>query len=147
MERLLLILKTVSLEVTEPKIFDALSFVLERLEGSPLPVRTFDHADFVYLIRQLLPRNETYQMEIPMSPVYANISDWNVCVSESPGSVLVGALSYPVKDIASDALNLTALENVSERDPRQALSTLPKNLAESREICAEKLMLDRIKTS
>jgi len=208
MERLLLILRAVSLEVTEPETFDALNFALERLKGSPLPVRTFDHADFVYLIRQLLPRNETYQTEIPMSPVYANISDWNVRVSGSPESVLVRALSYPVKSIASDArlatlvrrakeileekeryldtnslkkrtlealleqlpssvhakpvsfllrkpdlmafvpnLNLTALEKVSERDPRYALIMLLKNLTKSREICADKLMLNHIKVT
>ncbi|RLU17025.1 hypothetical protein DMN91_011094 [Ooceraea biroi] len=113
MEKLLLILKTVSLEVTEPKVFDALSFALENFEGSPLPVRAFNYHDFVYLTQQLLPHNKDLQTEILTSSVYTNISDWNVSVSGTPENVLARALSYPVDSIANDA-KLAALVKHTE---------------------------------
>ncbi|XP_032686107.1 uncharacterized protein LOC116851126 [Odontomachus brunneus] len=102
-EILLLILRTVALKVTQPKLAEALSFALDSFDGPPLPPRPFDHDDFVYLLRQLLPHNKALRNEILNSPVYAHIGDWNVSISGTPETVLARALSYPVKQIANNS--------------------------------------------
>lgn len=101
-EILSLILRTVSLKVTQPKLTEALSFALDSFDGSPLPPRAFDRDDFTYLLRQLLPRNKDLRNEILNSPVYAHIDNWNVSISGTPEAVLARVLSYPVKQIASN---------------------------------------------
>lgn len=103
MERLALILQMVSLKVTQPRLSEALSFALDSIDGPPLPARPFDHDDFVYLVKQLLPRNGALRDEILLSPVYANISNWNISMSGTAENVLARALSYPVDSIANDA--------------------------------------------
>ncbi|EFN74705.1 hypothetical protein EAG_02898 [Camponotus floridanus] len=102
MERLLLILQTVSLKIAQPTLSEALSFALDNIDGSPLKIRTFVRVDFVYLIQQLLSRNSTLQNEILNSSVYMNVGDWNISISGTPENVLARVLSYPVKHIASD---------------------------------------------
>jgi len=102
MERLLLILQTVSLKIAQPTLSEALSFALDNIDGSPLKIRTFDRVDFVYLIQHLLSRNSTLQNEILNSSVYMNVGDWNISISGTPENVLARILSYPVKHIASD---------------------------------------------
>ncbi|KMQ90742.1 hypothetical protein RF55_9468, partial [Lasius niger] len=102
MERLLLILRTVSLKNEQPNLSEALTFALDNIDGSPLPVRTFDRVDFVYLIQQLLSRNSTLQDEILKSSVYMNVGDWNISIGSTPETVLAKVLSYPVNYIALD---------------------------------------------
>ncbi|XP_072762541.1 uncharacterized protein [Anoplolepis gracilipes] len=115
-ERLSLILQTLSLKITQPSFSEALSFALDNFDGPPLKVRTFDRVDFVYLIQQLLSRSSTLQDELLKSSVYKNVGDWNISISGTPENVLARVLSYPVTYIASDG-HLTKFVN-------QALSIL-----------------------
>lgn len=101
-EILSLVLKTVSLKSTQPKLMEALDFALDNFDGSPLPPRALDHSDFVYLVRQLLSRNKSLRNEILNSPAYVHINDWNVSISGSPEAVLARMLSYPVNQIAAN---------------------------------------------
>lgn len=104
MEKLSLILRTVGLKVTQPKLLsESLSFALNSIDGPPLPVRPFDRDDFVYLTKRLLSYNKTLQDEILRSPVYANVGDWNISMSGTPENVLARAMSHPVDSIAKDA--------------------------------------------
>lgn len=102
-EMLLLILRTVGLKPTQPKLAEALSFALDSFDGPPLPPRAFDHDDFVYLLRQLLPHNKALRNEILNFPVYSHIGNWNVSISGTPEAVLARALSYPVEQIANNS--------------------------------------------
>lgn len=113
MEKLLLILQTVGLKPTESKLSKALSFAINNINGPPLPVKTFDRSDFVYLVQQLLSHNKTLQDEILKSYAYANVSDWNVSISGTPENVLVRALNYPIYYISSD-MNLAGLVEQAE---------------------------------
>ncbi|XP_011881415.1 PREDICTED: uncharacterized protein LOC105569512 [Vollenhovia emeryi] len=108
MERLLLILKTVSLKTAQPKLSEALSLAVNNVNGPPLPIKTFDRSDFVYLVQQLLSRNESLQNEILKSYVYTNVGDWNISISGTPENVLARALSSPINYISSDG-NLASL--------------------------------------
>ncbi|XP_070158427.1 uncharacterized protein [Polyergus mexicanus] len=102
-ERLLLILRTVSLKIegASASFSEALSFALDNIDGPPLKVRTFDRVDFVYLVQQLL-FNDTLKNEILKSSVYMNVGDWNISINGTPENILARVLSYPVKYIASD---------------------------------------------
>lgn len=120
MERLLLILRTVSLKNDQPILSEALRFTLENTGGSPLSVKPFDRIDLVYLIQQLLPRDSTLQDEILNSTVYTNVGDWNISIGGTPETVLAKVLSYPVNDIASD-MHLASIVT-------QAMSILEEDL-------------------
>lgn len=111
-ERLLLILQTVGLKTTQPKLSEALSFAVNNI-NEPLPIKTFDRSDFVYLVQQLLSRNKTLQDELLESYAYANVDDWNISISGTPENVLARTLNYPVYHISSDA-NLADLVKQSE---------------------------------
>lgn len=103
MERLLFILQTVGLKTTQPKLSEALSFAVNNINGPPLPIfKTFDRSDFVYLVQQLLSRDETLQEEILKSHAYMDVGDWNVSISGTPENVLARILSYPINYISSD---------------------------------------------
>lgn len=117
-ERLLLILQTVSLKTTQPKLSEALSFAVNNINEPLLPIKTFDRSDFVYLVQQLLSRNKTLQDELLQSYAYTNVSDWNISISGTPENVLARTLNYPIYYISLDA-NLADLvilsENILER--------------------------------
>ncbi|XP_011685814.1 PREDICTED: uncharacterized protein LOC105448768 [Wasmannia auropunctata] len=113
MERLLLILRAVGLKTTQPKLLEALSFAVDSIDGPPLPIKTFDRSDFVYLVQQLLSRNKILQDEILKSYAYVNVGDWNVSISGTPENVLARALNHPIHHISSDA-NLTGLVTQAE---------------------------------
>ncbi|KYQ54529.1 hypothetical protein ALC60_06553 [Trachymyrmex zeteki] len=117
--RLLLILQTVGLKNTEPKLSEALRFAIDNINGPPLPIKTFDRSDFVYLVQQLLSRNKILQDEILNSYAYTNVGDWNISISGTPKNVLARALTYPIYQISSDA-NLADLvkqaENILEEE-------------------------------
>ncbi|EFN88534.1 hypothetical protein EAI_03190 [Harpegnathos saltator] len=98
-----LILRTVSLKAMQPKLAGALSFALDSFDGPPLPPRPFDRGDFVYLSRQLLSHSKALRNEILNSPVYADVSHWNVSISGTPEAVLARLLSYPVNEIANNS--------------------------------------------
>ncbi|XP_077279628.1 uncharacterized protein LOC143907024 [Temnothorax americanus] len=125
-ETLLFILETVSLKTTQPKLSEALSFAVNNINGPPLPIKTFDRSDFVYLVQQLLWRNRTLQNKILNSSAYMNVGDWNVSISGTPENVLARTLSYPVNYISSDA-NLADLT-------RRALDILEKEILINTEI-------------
>ncbi|KAL0106354.1 hypothetical protein PUN28_016227 [Cardiocondyla obscurior] len=101
-ERLLLVLKTVGLKTSQPKLSEALIFAVDNVNGPPLPIKAFDRSEFVYLVEQLLSRNKTLQNEILESYAYANVADWNISISGTPENVLARALNYPINYISSD---------------------------------------------
>ncbi|KYM94938.1 hypothetical protein ALC62_14533 [Cyphomyrmex costatus] len=119
MEKLLLILQTVGLKNTEPKLSEALSFAVDNINGPPLPIRTFDHSDFVYLVQQLLSRDKILQDGILNLKIYTNVGDWNISISGTPENVLARVLTYAVHHISSDK-NLANLvkqaENILEEE-------------------------------
>ncbi|KYN37582.1 hypothetical protein ALC56_07781 [Trachymyrmex septentrionalis] len=112
-EKLLLILQTVSLINTEPKLSEALKFAVDNINGPPLPIKTFDRSDFVYLVQQLLSHNKILQDKILDSYAYTNVGDWNISIGGTPENVLARALTYPIYQISSDA-NLADLVKQAE---------------------------------
>ncbi|KYN12161.1 hypothetical protein ALC57_15653 [Trachymyrmex cornetzi] len=118
-EKLLLILQTVGLKNTDPKLSEALRFAVDNINGSSLPIKTFDRSDFVYLVQQLLSHNKILQDEILDSYAYTNVGDWNISISGTPENVLARALTYPIYQISLDA-NLADLvkqaENILEKE-------------------------------
>lgn len=112
-ERLLFILQTVGLKTTQPKLSEALSFAVNNINEPPLPVKTFDRSDFVYLVQELLARNKTLQNQILESYAFTNVGDWNISISGTPKSVLARTLNYPINYISLDA-NLADLVKRAE---------------------------------
>ncbi|XP_029178728.1 uncharacterized protein LOC114946420 [Nylanderia fulva] len=132
MERLLLILRTVSLKNDQPILSEALQFTLENIGGSPLPIKSFDRVDFVYLIQQLLSRDSTLQNEILNSTVYTKVGEWKISIGGTPETILAKILSYPVNDIASDghlANIVTQAMSILEEDLRN-IEILKKQMLE-----------------
>ena len=103
MEKLLLILQTVGLKNTEPKLPEALKFAIDNINRPPLSIKTFDRSDFVYLVQQLLSHNKILQDKILDSYAYTNVGDWNISISGTPENVLARALTYPIYYISSNA--------------------------------------------
>jgi len=134
MERLLFILQTVSLKATQPKLSEALSFAVNNINGPPLPIKTFDRSDFVYLVQQLLSRNRILQDEILKSYAYMNVSDWNVSIRGTPENVLARTLNYPINYISTDT-NLADLvkqaEDILEEEILINIEILKKQMLEA----------------
>jgi len=112
-ERLLFILQTVGLKTTQSKLSEALSFAVNSINEPPLPVKTFDRSDFVYLVQELLSSNKTLQNKILESYAFTNVGDWNISISGTPKSVLARTLTYPINYISLDA-NLADLVKRAE---------------------------------
>ncbi|KAG7213973.1 hypothetical protein KM043_001348 [Ampulex compressa] len=102
MERLRLILSTINLKPTEPKLSESIAFALNSVDGPPLPASSFDREDFVYLCEQLLSSNDTLRKYILEASAYKDVAKWNLSVAGSPEIVLARAISYPVKRIKDD---------------------------------------------
>ncbi|KYM81435.1 hypothetical protein ALC53_08203 [Atta colombica] len=75
MEKLLLILQTVGLKNTEPKLPETLKFAIDNIN----------------------------QDKILDSYAYTNVGDWNISISGTPENVLARALTYPIYYISSNA--------------------------------------------